>query len=208
MLEKAGLERYKSGEFSSCHFCPLIETGEEGYNVVLLFETRHRNFYVGELRELQVPCVGSQPLRELLECLHKSPMLECERPESRVLLLLRIDYGVCWADDSSPRRHATCPLPHSHRIVNDVACGNSLVVALVFAGTVFLLGVELPFYAEVDRHGKQLIGIAAAFGTLAEEVTYLDRFPFAPVYLTLAWDAQFTLKYGTLNTSFMLLEVS
>ena len=69
-------------------------------------------------------------------------------------MLLWIDYRIGRTDNSSPRRYAARPLPHSHRVVNDIACGNSFVVALVLAGTVFLLGVGLSLYAEVDRDGK------------------------------------------------------
>lgn len=206
LLEKTRLERSKVDKFSFGNINSCVETREEFNNDVLFAERRHRYFDVGELRKLQVPGVGSQPLRELLKCLHKPPMLEGVSPECRILVPFGIYHCICRTDNACPRRYATCALPHSHRIVNDVTCDNALIVAFVLAGTVLLLGIGLPSNAEVDSNGKQFILIAATLGTFVEDVSYLDCFPFRQAFPSLTRDTQIALKYGTLNTSFMLLE--
>lgn len=195
-------------EFSLGDIHSFVETGKELDNRILFFKRRIRDLDVGELRKFQIPRVGSQPLRELLECLYKPPMFECESPKPRVLTCFRIDDSICWANNASPRGRATRPLPHPHRIVDDIAYDDTLVVAFVLAGTVFLLGIRLSLYAEIDCHGKQFIRSSATFRTLFKYVAYLDRLPFGPTLSSLARDTQLALKYGTPYASFMLLEVS
>ena len=187
-----------------CHN-PLVKHGKNVNNRRLFVHRRLVHAYVGQLRIFQIPCVRGQALRELLKLLNEPPILERISPESRVLSTTRVYHRICRADNTSPRRNATCALPHTHGVVHDVARKHFLVIAFIFAGTVLLVCVGLPFDTVVYCDGKQFVRCAASFRSFLENVAYSYLSPIYPRFTVSIRHAAFLPEDGALQSSFMLL---